>query len=307
MISPNKKYAPIARARRDQNRAEIWRYDMIPTGFIDSVSYVCPRCKHPLRSTDNAFICGKCARTYLAVDDIPDFLSGDEDANLAPVFGGTSGITTVGRMAKKMDFFAPVYDSNLFGGALLMLSGIRGGFSRFIDRVTGYHLKAFGGVTGLVLDVACGPATYGRRIASPCRSIYGVDISMGMLWKGKLYIEQENVRGVHLARARVEALPFKNSIFDGGMCSGALHLFPNTILALREIARTMKPGAPLSVQTFAPGKTTVNRFVQEHSWVRTFKPAKLLDYLTEAGFAKFQYELDGIVLTFSARKVISGL
>jgi hypothetical protein len=74
------------------------------------------------------------------------------------------------------------------------------------------------------------------------------------------------------------------------------------VLSLREIARTMKPGAPLSVQTFVAGNTVVNRFMQKQSWLHTFELVELQQYLTEVGFEEFRPELDGIVLTFSARK-----
>ncbi|MGD0575910.1 MAG: methyltransferase domain-containing protein, partial [Anaerolineales bacterium] len=143
---------------------------------------------------------------------------------------------------------------------------------------------------------------YGRRIASPSRYVYGIDISMGMLQQGMTYLERDNVSGVCLARAPVEELPFENAVFDGAICSGSLHLFADTVLSLREIARTMKPGAPLSVQTFVAGKTVINRFVQGHSWVHTFRLDELRQDLTETGFDEFRPALDGIVLTFSARK-----
>jgi ubiquinone/menaquinone biosynthesis C-methylase UbiE len=157
-------------------------------------------------------------------------------------------------------------------------------------------------ITGSVLDVACGPATYSRRIASPTRNVYGIDISMGVLRQGMTYLARDGVLGVHLARARVEVLPFENAVFDGGVCSGSLHLFPDTVLSLREIARTMKPGAPLSVQTFVAGNTIINRLLQNRSWLHTFELVELQQYLTEAGFEGFRPELEGIVLTFSARK-----
>jgi hypothetical protein len=64
----------------------------------------------------------------------------------------------------------------------------------------------------------------------------------------------------------------------------------------------MKRGAPLSVQTFVAGKTAINRFMQKRSWLHTFDLARLQQSLTEAGFEGFRPELDGIVLTFSARK-----
>jgi ubiquinone/menaquinone biosynthesis C-methylase UbiE len=116
------------------------------------------------------------------------------------------------------------------------------------------------------------------------------------------YVARDNIPGVHLARARVEELPFEDAVFDGGICSGSLHLFPDTVLSLREIARTLKPGAPLSVQTFISGKTVINRLLQKRSWLHTFKLDELQQYLAEAGFEEFQPELEGIVLTFRARK-----
>jgi ubiquinone/menaquinone biosynthesis C-methylase UbiE/uncharacterized protein YbaR (Trm112 family) len=270
---------------------------------IDLIPHVCPKCKHTLRSDDNALYCGECNQIYTIINSIPDFLSGDLQAAIAPVFGGTSGMTTIENMSKKMDRFAPIYDSQRFGSVLLKLSGISGGFPRFINKVTNFHLKTLDGITGSVLDVACGPATYGRRLASSHRNVYGIDISMGMLQKGKTYFERENVSGIHLARARVEELPFENDIFDGAMCSGALHLFPDTLLSLREISRTMKPGTFLSVQTFAPGKTLINRFVQNRSYVHTFEIDEIQGYLAKANFEEFRYELDGIVFTFSVKKI----
>jgi ubiquinone/menaquinone biosynthesis C-methylase UbiE len=127
---------------------------------------------------------------------------------------------------------------------------------------------------------------------------------MGVLRQGMTNVARAGVLGVHLARASVDELPFENAVFAGSICSGSLHLFLDTVLSLREIARTMKPGAPISVQTFVAGKTTINRLLQNRSWLHTFKLDELQRYLTEAGFEEFLPELDGIVLMFSARKAI---
>ncbi|MBN1810565.1 MAG: class I SAM-dependent methyltransferase [Anaerolineae bacterium] len=153
-------------------------------------------------------------------------------------------------MARKVDFLAPIYESRLWYQLLLNPAGA-GGIS--FGSIASFHAETLEGIAGSVLDVACGTATYTRRIASPSRNVYGIDISMGMLRKGMAYVARDGVSGVHLARARVEELPFENAVFDGVICSGSLHLFPDTVLALREIARTMKAGAPLSVQTFVAG------------------------------------------------------
>jgi ubiquinone/menaquinone biosynthesis C-methylase UbiE len=202
-----------------------------------------------------------------------------------------------------MDLVAPIYETRLFVSVLTKLSNVNNGAQLF-DRIASFHSETLKGVTGTVLDVACGPATYTRRIASSSRDVYGIDISMGVLRQGMTCIERDNVKGVHLARARVEELPFENAVFDGAICSGSLHLFPDTVLALREIARTMKPGAPLSVQTFVAGKTVINRSLQKQSWLHTFELGRLQQDLTEAGFEEFQPTLDGIVLTFSAHKAM---
>src|SRR5271157_3287671 len=259
---------------------------------IKTVSFACPKCKRPLRSIDNTLYCNECNRTYPIARGIPDFLS------------QTCLTATASRLAKVMDLVAPVYESRLFVSVLTKLSNVNNGAQLF-DRIASFHVETLKGVTGTVLDVACGPATYTRRIVSSSREAYGIDISMGVLQQGMTYTERDNVLGVYLARARVEELPFEAAVFGGAICSGSLHLFPDTVLALREIARTLKPGAPLSVQTFVAGKTVVNRSMQKQSWLHTFELGKLQQDLTESGFEEFRPALDGIVLTFSARKAMT--
>jgi ubiquinone/menaquinone biosynthesis C-methylase UbiE len=172
-----------------------------------------------------------------------------------------------------MDILAPIYENRLWYQALLNLAGAG---SSSLNSIAGFHTETLRDIAGAVLDVACGPATYGRRIASPSRMIYGIDISLGALRQGLNYVKRERIVGVHLARARVEALPFENDVFDGCICSGSLHLFPDTVFALREIARTMKAGALLSVQTFvAGGQTAVMRLLGRWRDVKAFELPKL--------------------------------
>jgi ubiquinone/menaquinone biosynthesis C-methylase UbiE len=70
---------------------------------------------------------------------------------------------------------------------------------------------------GRVIDIACGPGTYGRRIASTSEEVFGIDVSMGMLRQGVAYTAAEGICEMHFARARVEALPFENALFDGAL------------------------------------------------------------------------------------------
>lgn len=257
---------------------------------IKPVGFACPKCKRPLRTSDNVLCCVECNRTYPIVGGIPDFLSGDSQADLAPVL----------RIAKGADLLAPIYENRFWYQLLLNLAGSG---SSSIGSIAGFHAKTLEGITGAVLDVACGPATYGRRIVSSSRNIYGIDISMGMLQKGMTYILQDGVTGVRLARARAEELPFENAVFDGVICSGSLHLFPDTVCSLCEIARTMKPSAPLSVQTFvAGGRSGLMRLLGKWRDVKAFELSQLQQFLATAGFEQFQPKLKGIFLTFRARK-----
>jgi ubiquinone/menaquinone biosynthesis C-methylase UbiE len=263
---------------------------MSTTAALKPIGFACPKCKRPLRPADNALHCSECNRAYPIVSGIPDFISGDAEPDVAPVL----------RMARKVDLLAPIYESRLWSQLLLNLAGAG---AHSLGSIASFHAETLGGVTGSVLDVACGTATYTRRIASPSRNVYGIDISMGMLRKGMAYVARDGVPGVHLARARVEELPFEDAVFDGGVCSGSLHLFLDTVLALREIARTMKAGAPLSVQTFvAGGRSAIMRLLGRRRDVQAFEISELQQYLTEAGFGEFQPQMDGIFLTFSARK-----
>jgi SAM-dependent methyltransferase len=257
---------------------------------ITPLSFACPKCKRPLRSGANTLHCDECNRTYSILAGIPDFLLGDARASLAPVR----------RMAKGVDFLAPIYESRLWYQLLLNLAGAG---SSSLQSIANFHSKTLEGISGSILDVACGPVTYGRRIASSTRVVYGIDISMGMLRRGMTYAARDGVAGIHLARASVNELPFEEAVFDGAICSGSLHLFPDTMQALREIVRTMKAGAPLSVQTFvAGGQSRLMRLLGRRRNVHAFELPELERYLTEAGFERFVPKLDGILLTFSACK-----
>ncbi len=120
------------------------------------IGFACPKCKRPLCSVDNALYCNQCNRTYPIAGGIPDFLS------------ETSLTATASRLAKVMDLVAPIYESRLFVSVLTKLSNVNNGALLF-DKITSFHAETLKGVTGTVLDVACGPATYTRRIASSTR------------------------------------------------------------------------------------------------------------------------------------------
>jgi ubiquinone/menaquinone biosynthesis C-methylase UbiE len=162
---------------------------------------------------------------------------------------------------------------------------------------------------GLLLDVACGPGTWGWRLASPAMKVYGIDISWSMLRQGQRAARARHSDPIHFARARAEALPFEDGQFDAAYCGGALHGFPDTIRALMEIGRTLKPGAPLVVLTFLNRDQPFAR-MRRRAEARNDKLLKLhmfevpeLEHaLAQAGFECFEPSVyDGIII-FRARR-----
>jgi ubiquinone/menaquinone biosynthesis C-methylase UbiE len=208
-----------------------------------------------------------------------------------------------------IDRMARIYETRLWYPIVL---NIYGGFHSpsFAQLISTVSQKVQS-TKGRVLDIACGPGTYGRRIASPSREVFGIDVSMGMLRQGTAYVAKEGIPNVHFARARVEALPFEDGLFDAALCCGSLHLFTDTAIALREMARVMRPAAILSVFTFAAGRGGVLKFRRVREWSRrnhglhVFDLSEMEQYLTASGFEDFQPEMSGSILTFSARKPAS--
>jgi ubiquinone/menaquinone biosynthesis C-methylase UbiE len=234
------------------------------------------------------------------VSGIPDF----NVANLEESSNGT--LHQVGKIDSSalLNFAASVYEACVYP----VVCNVYGGWRCTSLKQLAHDVSAIiGSHNGIILDVACGPGTYGRRIASESRTIFGVDICMSMLRRGAYYVERGHIPNVHFARALVEALPFRAGLFDAAICAGSLNHFSDTVLALREICRTMKAGAPLAVMCFAAG----SKGLMKYRWLREraekrnghiFELPDLERYVIEAGFEEFRPHLYGSIVVFSARK-----
>ena len=163
--------------------------------------YVCPACKRRLRQEEGALRCSTCSQAYPISEGIPDFIREELSRSSDPVL----------RRMRFIDRMARIYETRLWYPLVLNLYG---GFrSPSLAQLIGTVTQKVESVKGRVLDIACGPGTYGRRIASPSKEVFGIDVSMGMLRQGVAYAAQEGIRNVHFARARVEALPIRRRPF----------------------------------------------------------------------------------------------
>jgi ubiquinone/menaquinone biosynthesis C-methylase UbiE/uncharacterized protein YbaR (Trm112 family) len=250
--------------------------------------YVCPACKGHLREEQDLLLCSTCSQTYPTREGICDFLreklAQSADSELRRM-------TTIDRMAA-------IYETRLWYPIVLNLFG--GFHCLSLEQLIRTVTEKLESTNGRLIDIACGPGTYGRRIASPSKEVFGIDVSMGMLRQGVAYTMKEDICDMHFARARVEALPFASGFFDGALCCGSLHLFTDTVKALREIARVMKPGAVLSVFTFTAGSAGILKFRGVREWYRrehslhVFEIPEMEQYLRASGFEGFRPEVSRV-------------
>jgi ubiquinone/menaquinone biosynthesis C-methylase UbiE/uncharacterized protein YbaR (Trm112 family) len=259
-------------------------------------TYACPVCKGPLRQEEGVLRCPTCSQAYSIWEGIPDFIREELSQSKDPEL----------RRMRFIERMARIYETRLWYPIVL---NIFGGFhSLSLAQLIGTVSQKVQSAQGRVLDIACGPGTYGRRIASPSKEVFGIDVSMRMLRQGAAYTAKEGISNMHFARARVESLPFADGLFDATLCCGSLHLFADTVTALREMARVMRPGAILVVFTFTAGHAGILKFRRVREWSRrdhglhVFDLPEMEQHLTASGFKDFQPEVSGSILTFSARK-----
>jgi ubiquinone/menaquinone biosynthesis C-methylase UbiE len=106
-----------------------------------------------------------------------------------------------------------------------------------------------------LLDLACGPGIYTRPFARQVAPglVVGLDLSPAMLAHARRRAGAEGLANVALVRGDALRLPFATGRFDVVNCCGALHLFPDVDLALREVNRMLKPGGRFTVAAFRRG------------------------------------------------------
>ena len=262
--------------------------------------YACPTCKQDLELACDGLSCRACATTYPTLSGIPDFIlvNLEESRNRS--------LRVVGKNDSRplLDSMASVYETWVYPAVCNLYGGWH---STSLKQLTQDVADILGSRDGLILDAACGPGTYGRRIASPSRTVLGIDVCMSMLRRGARYVEREHIPNVHFARAMVEALPFRGGVFDAAICAGSLNHFSDVILALREINRTMKVGAPLAVMCFALINSGLIKYKSirdraEKGGGHIYSVLDLERYVIEAGFEDFRSHAYGSVLVFSTRK-----
>lgn len=108
---------------------------------------------------------------------------------------------------------------------------------------------------GEILDVATGTAAVAIELVRRhgC-TVVGIDQSADMLRTGERRVEQAGLADrIRLVQGRAEALPFADGSFDGLTFTYLLRYVDDPAATLRELARVVRPGAPIaSLEFFLP-------------------------------------------------------
>jgi len=141
--------------------------------------YACPVCKRLVRREELVFRCPTCSQAYPIRESIPDFILEELSRSTDPEL----------RRMRFIDRMAHIYESRFWYPIVLNLYG---GFrSPSLAQLIGTVAQKVQSTKGRVIDIACGPGTYGRRIASPTKEVFGIDVSMGCCGKVQLTLQRK--------------------------------------------------------------------------------------------------------------------
>lgn len=93
-----------------------------------------------------------------------------------------------------------------------------------------------------VLEIGVGTGRIALPVAQHVSAYYGIDLSRGMM--GRL-LNKRNGEPIHVVEGDATRLPFPDDTFDAAVAVHVFHLIPGWRKALNELARVLKPGAPL--------------------------------------------------------------
>lgn len=98
-------------------------------------------------------------------------------------------------------------------------------------------LELLGRGHGRVLDIGCGPAVTAPGIMSLGWTYEGMDISEKMIGEAK-----KRLPGATFHVSSVEHIPAPDKTYDGVIAMGLVEYVENDSIAIREMARVLKPG-----------------------------------------------------------------
>jgi len=140
------------------------------------------------------------------------------------------------------------------------------------------------------LDIATGTGFTALAIATRCRRVVGLDLTLGMVREARRLADQQGVSNLQFCLGDAEAVPFRGNTFDIVTCRHASHHFPNPARAFSEMARVAKRGGRVILDdTCTPEAPELAALMNEWevrrdpSHVANHPPSRLRAMLEECG------------------------
>lgn len=151
-----------------------------------------------------------------------------------------------------------------------------------------------------VIDIGCGPGNFTRRFSetvAPGGLAIGFDGSRPMLERAQTE-DGGDAATLSYVLGDATSLPFTSDTADAICCFAALHMFPDPLGSLDEMARVLKPGGRLALlTTFKPSTgplATVIGTAGPASGQRMFGRKEIRSLLEDRGFTVTYQEAGGV-------------
>ena len=134
-------------------------------------------------------------------------------------------------------------------------------------------------------DLGCGTGQVAAALAPFVRQVIAVDRSGEMLQTARRRLREHG--NVEVRRGELESLPIGDAALDAATLMLVMHHLPDPAEALREAARTLRPGGRLLICDMLPHDHEEYRQQMGHVWLG-FSGEQLEAMLVEAGFSSIR-------------------
>src|SRR2546421_67974 len=159
-------------------------------------------------------------------------------------------------------------------------------------------IELLGDARGRLLEAGCGPAVMTPELLAMGFETHGGGLSGGVIRRARQRMAGHPLeKRARFARGDVERLQFPEGCFDAVLCMGVLEYLPTYSVALREIARVLKPGGtvvltvPNHASAYHVMRSSYRNLRRRHATggdSRPCVPWRLDDELAAAGLRKLE-------------------
>jgi SAM-dependent methyltransferase len=156
----------------------------------------------------------------------------------------------------------------------------------------------------LILDAGCGTGVFAGRLRDNGYRVVGIDASIGMLGPARK-------RGVAVAQAIAQRLPFPDATFDGFVSVAVLHHLGSTSMvrgAIDEMIRVLRPGGSAVIWDHNPlnpyWPILMARVPQDDGSERLVSRGEILNDLAPHSVGRVDHWRLGFIPDFTPRRAL---